>query len=441
MDPVQKMKKSHNLQNETGERDVSREEDLSSFREQWQNEIRSTKQSQTDEQLKKVLKPTSSENVARHNADVQGPTQDEDINERATKLFLKGVEMENSGKLYEAIQYYKQAVQIVPDIEFIMHKKTKPKVKQENEEEELKENIETEDTSTDDDDDEDNEEDIFLRIQRKASKKISLCTPKHSKNGLHIGQMPVELILYILKWVVSDQLDMRSLEMFSSVCRGFYLCARNEGIWKVACLRVWGVNCGSTTGDYKSWRHMFIERPRVNFNGCYISKTTYIRNGENSFQDQFYRPWYLVAYYRFLRFYPDGTVLMLTSAEEPVQGIHLLKSRNAKYPVFTGYYRLKDDRVILVVQRQQKNAPTEFKKSYKKQDNSNKKEMVYNMEFQIKGKRKKHEQLHWTHYSIVTKSKKGDETTTNFDLLGNRYPALLFSRVKSFTESSENPLI
>lgn len=65
--------------------------------------------------------------------------------------------------------------------------------------------------------------------------------------------------------------------------------------------RTWGVNCGTSTGSYKSWRDMFIERPRVNFNGCYISKNTYIRNGENSFQDQFYRPWYLVAYYRYLR--------------------------------------------------------------------------------------------------------------------------------------------
>lgn len=46
---------------------------------------------------------------------------------------------------------------------------------------------------------------------------------------------------------------------------------------------------------------MFIERARLHFNGCYISKTTYIRHGENSFQDQFYRPWHIVEYYRYLR--------------------------------------------------------------------------------------------------------------------------------------------
>jgi F-box protein 9 len=46
---------------------------------------------------------------------------------------------------------------------------------------------------------------------------------------------------------------------------------------------------------------MYVERPRLQLHGCYISKTTYLRHGENSFQDQFYRPWYLIDYYRYLR--------------------------------------------------------------------------------------------------------------------------------------------
>lgn len=42
------------------------------------------------------------------------------------------------------------------------------------------------------------------------------------------------------------------------------------------------------------------------FVGVYISKTTYIRYGESSFQDTNYKPCYLVEYYRYLRFFPDG---------------------------------------------------------------------------------------------------------------------------------------
>lgn len=65
--------------------------------------------------------------------------------------------------------------------------------------------------------------------------------------------------------------------------------------------RVWGVSCGASPSPYASWRDMYIDRPRLMFNGCYISKTTYFRHGENSFQDQYYRPWHLVQYYRYLR--------------------------------------------------------------------------------------------------------------------------------------------
>lgn len=36
---------------------------------------------------------------------------------QAKQLFLRGTELERSGKLYEAVQYYKKAVQLLPDVE------------------------------------------------------------------------------------------------------------------------------------------------------------------------------------------------------------------------------------------------------------------------------------------------------------------------------------
>lgn len=65
--------------------------------------------------------------------------------------------------------------------------------------------------------------------------------------------------------------------------------------------RTWGLNVGNIPNGFNSWRQMFVDRARLRFNGCYISKTTYIRHGENSFQDQFCRPWHIVTYYRYLR--------------------------------------------------------------------------------------------------------------------------------------------
>jgi F-box protein 9 len=89
-------------------------------------------------------------------------------------------------------------------------------------------------------------------------------------------------------------------------------------------LRVWGENAASL-GIYSSWREMYLERPRLNFDGVYISKASYARAGEYSL-DSFYSPWHLVEYYRYLRFFSNGTVLFLTSPDEPKITVSKLKT-------------------------------------------------------------------------------------------------------------------
>ena len=42
--------------------------------------------------------------------------------------------------------------------------------------------------------------------------------------------------------------------------------------------------------------------------GCYISKASYVRVGEQSL-DNFYKPFHLVEYYRYIRFFADGECL------------------------------------------------------------------------------------------------------------------------------------
>lgn len=49
---------------------------------------------------------------------VQTQSDNEDNESKAKQFFMKGIEMEKAGKMYEAIQFYRRAVQIVPDIEF-----------------------------------------------------------------------------------------------------------------------------------------------------------------------------------------------------------------------------------------------------------------------------------------------------------------------------------
>ena len=98
----------------------------------------------------------------------------------------------------------------------------------------------------------------------------------------------MEVLINILKWVVSSNLDIQSLESCSKVCRGFYLASRSSDIWRLVCLHVWGIESTDAlnssiknnikNNDY-NWRNYFVENPRVHLNGCYIAKISYMREG------------------------------------------------------------------------------------------------------------------------------------------------------------------
>ncbi|KAI1114989.1 hypothetical protein F5Y14DRAFT_151125 [Nemania sp. NC0429] len=80
---------------------------------------------------------------------------------------------------------------------------------------------------------------------------------------------------------------------------------------------------------YASWQGMFRRRPRVRFNGCYISTVNYIRPGQNSGQHLTWNtPVHIVTYYRYLRLFRDGTVISLTTTDEPAHVVHHLTREN-----------------------------------------------------------------------------------------------------------------
>ncbi|ESO01916.1 hypothetical protein HELRODRAFT_65544, partial [Helobdella robusta] len=159
----------------------------------------------------------------------------------------------------------------------------------------------------------------------------------------HISALPVEILTYIFKWVVSSNLDTDSLESLALVCKSFYSLARAEDIWKLICMRTWEKNIALSS--YSSFRQMFMKRPRVKFNGCYINKTTYFRSGEKSF-DGLYKPMHVVHSFRYLRFYPEGTVYMLTSPKLPLNVLPDLKTRNTYVQgLLQGHYKLNNDKV------------------------------------------------------------------------------------------------
>ncbi|KAJ4266186.1 hypothetical protein NW762_004167 [Fusarium torreyae] len=80
-----------------------------------------------------------------------------------------------------------------------------------------------------------------------------------------------------------------------------------------------------TPSVYPNWKTLLRSRPRIRFNGCYISTVNYIRTGQASTnQPTWGSPIHIVTYYRYLRFFRDGSLISLLTTAEPADVVHHL---------------------------------------------------------------------------------------------------------------------
>ncbi|GME36426.1 F-box domain cyclin-like protein [Neofusicoccum parvum] len=69
---------------------------------------------------------------------------------------------------------------------------------------------------------------------------------------------------------------------------------------------------------YPSFRALFRSRPRIRFNGCYISTVNYTRPGAQQSNTLTWGvPVLIVTYFRYLRFFRDGSCISLLTTAEP----------------------------------------------------------------------------------------------------------------------------
>lgn len=168
--------------------------------------------------------------------------------QQATTLFLQGVELERKGKVYEAIRLYKRSIQLVPDIEKRIYERNMlNRVKEsqgataggdvnDNDEKQTEiheAGIDEEDLTN---------VDLLQRFQLYLQKSGHIC--KRAGNdkvlittGAHFCDLPPEIILYVFRWVVSNDLDVQSLDKCSEVCKGFFVCARDSELWRAICVK------------------------------------------------------------------------------------------------------------------------------------------------------------------------------------------------------------
>ncbi|XP_025207220.1 F-box only protein 9 isoform X2 [Melanaphis sacchari] len=286
----------------------------------------------------------------------------------AKALFRKGVDYELEGFHYEAMRCYKQALKLDPDVE--------KKIADEDFTSRSSMNPTDDNNLSDECDDEyDNKEDLFLRFQRIMGPQI--CFPEQTQLNTHFSALPPELVLYIFRWVVSYDLDLRMLEQCAAVCRGWYLCARDPELWRRACSK----------------------------------------------------------------FFSDGRVLMVLSYNPPSKIVRKLQTREkAPFNVCPGHYRLSGKQLLLTLDSEDKERDRELNRKLGWEDNTQRK-TTYNMVLEISKYKSKHNwKLQCTEYEIVYQSRVNRVMVTKYDLSNNRFPPFIFSRVKCYSNESERVL-
>ena len=126
--------------------------------------------------------------------------------------------------------------------------------------------------------------------------------------------LPNEMLL-----MVFSKLPIHALGSASIVCRQWQAVASSPSLWRTACLDAFRYAPADTNERILhkfhrgSWRDMYMDRCHLRFDGLYVARNTYIRTGATEWKVR--NPVHLVAYYRYCRFFPDGTFVYRTTPE------------------------------------------------------------------------------------------------------------------------------
>ncbi|CAK8673682.1 unnamed protein product [Clavelina lepadiformis] len=402
-------------------------DDLERFRKQWKNEVENRYKQERAEQVSDQL---SSGNVLSTNVP------------NARKLFEQGIESERNGSFHDAIHFYRKAVQLDPDIEQRMAL-----------------DFDATDRKTIEEDVNMNPTDLVAKFNSLSMKQPSEIDLQSVSNQLvlqelNIIQLPSEILCLICRWVASSDMDMKSLELLSETCRKFYVHAKDQAIWRAACEKVWGLKARKQ--GYLSWRDMYIYRPHVHLDGVYISKVSYFREGDPTVFSMYYKPFQCVEYYRYMRFFADGQVILYTTPDDPPLVVPKLNFENAAQLQFrVGQYKphLEQESpdhkyksatitAVLVDAKAKKRPSTSGKRGSKSKEKYVVTDKEYLLELQLTStsSKKRFNKLSWASYGAkFVFGSTGRSTETDFKL-HDQFPPFYFSKVRSYNTYSVAPL-
>ncbi|KAI3635458.1 hypothetical protein MIR68_006096 [Amoeboaphelidium protococcarum] len=242
---------------------------------------------------------------------------------QAIQYYKEATQLERNGKLTEALTLYRKAYKLDEFVEDLIQIELKSggKSGQVNKNSDNLQSIKKGDKQLSDYDVEQLLNDLHnLKIENVIVKASNY------RYNTHISQLPAEIFTsFILPQVA--QMDAPSVERFGQVCRQFYKYTRDDNLWKQVCRYYHRSSSqppsiASPFPNAQLYRDLFLSTPRLRYDGVYISRCTYARQGLS--EHTFSQPYHLVVYYRFLRFYPDGSVISLLSNREPQEVISMM---------------------------------------------------------------------------------------------------------------------
>ncbi|XP_075248252.1 F-box only protein 9-like [Convolutriloba macropyga] len=410
-------------------------DDLATFRQQWIQELHDN------------LRMRESSNRAEH-SDQRGSE-----NERknlARSLYQIGIAEERAGNPFKAVNFYARACRLFPDIdqEFRVFQDSPKSSDTTTPAPEQDDDLSLEQTSS---------EFACLKIRNdeldisEDESVFALCEPSegfdHDKT--HISKLPFDVMFMVLRHIAFPDFDMKSIENCGMVCKGFRLLARDPVIWRQACLQVWG-DCVPPQFSNVSWREMYVKRPRLNFHGVYISKVIYTRQGEQAFEVS-YNILHTVEYYRYLKFFPDGQVLMYTSPEDPKLVVPKLKDTNCRLNgIKRGQYKLQENNAVIALKDDERPQSSGRLNRNRNPQPYYENSFCLTLAISALGHKKPSCKLSWVSYSVQTKKVVpliapritdsgniwSDVTlgpVTDFNIHNAQFKPFIFSLVRSYT--------
>ncbi|TPX53243.1 hypothetical protein CcCBS67573_g09733 [Chytriomyces confervae] len=283
----------------------------------------------------------SSVGNAREEKDKQQQQQQQDAVRlsKALLLYNEASICEREGRLGDALTKYRQATRLEPNIDRMHHVKQsvavaaaaaqQPSVNQRSQ------------THSVDEFDENSLQTYYsfgggavqpLPVVHDSTHTNVRFTPKHAEKPIPIAVLPSEIVTHVVKWTLA--LDFAMLPEIASTCKFLQRTTLAASQWRFLCEKHHGRSRGYSTHSLKlseqlaksyrnCWRAMYCEKPRLSFDGVYISRINYIRQG---YAESFTNPYLIVTYFRYLRLFQDGSMCIWTTSTEPTQALKELSN-------------------------------------------------------------------------------------------------------------------